>query len=222
MSGVTLVQGDYVAEAKDEPSIYRTYLGERKREFYFDFITAEEVQDVADELLEQNKHIKVYYDTTGTGNPYIKMLDKSKITAPKCSVDEVECQIIRIDHTVEAGRWETILGMVADLVQVARIPYERLDIDNVSGVFEVGEAIVGGESGAVGTIKKVEDDYIEIEERGTVQFVEDEEITGGDSGATADVDNAEGTVGLVVGKILHVNEDSSDHLDAGYYIEQAK
>jgi len=49
--GIVIVQGDYVGEAKDEPSIYRTYLGERKREFSFDFITAEEAQEVAEELL---------------------------------------------------------------------------------------------------------------------------------------------------------------------------
>ena len=121
MSGIELVQGDYVGEAKDEPSIYKTYLGERKREFSFDFITAEEVQEVADELLEQNKHIKVYYDCPLRGNPYVKLLDKCKLTAPKCSVSNLECQVIRIDHTVEAGHWETILGLVADSVQEATI-----------------------------------------------------------------------------------------------------
>lgn len=121
MSGITVVQGDYVGEAKDEPSIYRTYLGERKKEFSFDFITAEEVQQVAEELLEQNKHIKVYFDCKVRGNPYVNLLDKCKLTAPKCSVSNLQCQIIRIDHTVEAGKWITILGLVAELVQTATI-----------------------------------------------------------------------------------------------------
>ena len=119
--GIVIIQGDYVAEAKDEPSIYRTYLGERKREFSFDFITAEEVQQVAKELLEQNKNIKVYYDCDVRGNPYVEILDKAKLTAPKCSVSNLQCQVIRIDHTVEAGHWVMILGLVAELVQVPTI-----------------------------------------------------------------------------------------------------
>lgn len=119
--GQLLVQGNYVGEAKDEPSIYRTYLGERKREFSFDFIIAGEVQQVAEELLEQNKYVKVYFDCLMTGNPYVNLLDKCKLTAPKCSVSNLECQIIKIDHTVEAGKWIMILGLVADLVQVATI-----------------------------------------------------------------------------------------------------
>ncbi len=133
MSGITLVQGDYVGEAKDEPSIYRTYLGERKKEFWFDFITAEEVQQVADELLAQNKHVKVYFDCPVRGNPYVNLLDKCLLTAPKCSVANLQCQVIRIDHTVEAGKWLMILGLVAELVQAATImhldkdPLDHLD-----------------------------------------------------------------------------------------------
>lgn len=116
-----IIQGDYVAEAKDEASIYRTYLGERKKEFSFDFITAEEVQEVAEELLEQNKNIKVYYDCTVRGNPYVELLDEVNLTAPKCSVSNLQCRVIRIDHTVEAGHWTTILSLEAELVQVATI-----------------------------------------------------------------------------------------------------
>lgn len=119
--GKLQVRGEYIAEAKDEPSINRTYLGERKREFTFSFIGADEAQEVADELLEQNKNVKVYYNVNVRGNPYVKLLDKCKITAPKCSVTNLECQIIKVEHTVEAGRWHTILGLVADLVQVAEI-----------------------------------------------------------------------------------------------------
>jgi len=119
--GVLRVQGDYVGEAKDEPSIYRTYLGERKREFSFDFITAEEVQRIADELLAQNRHVKVYFDCSVIGNPYVNLLDKCLLTAPKCSVANLQCQVIRIDHTVEAGHWALILGLVAELVQTAVI-----------------------------------------------------------------------------------------------------
>lgn len=119
--GPLIIQGDYVGEAKDEPSIYRTYLGERKKEFSFDFITAAEVQAIADELLAQNRHVKVYFDCPVTGNPYVNLLDKCLLTAPKCSVANLQCQVIRIEHTVEAGKWLMILGLVAELVQVAKI-----------------------------------------------------------------------------------------------------
>lgn len=119
--GRVIVQGDYVGEAKDEPSIYRTYLGERKREFSFDFITAEEAQEVAEELLEQNKNAKIYFDVTVRGNPYVELLDQVLLTAPKCSVSNLQCQVIRIDHMVEAGHWVTILSLVAELVQTATI-----------------------------------------------------------------------------------------------------
>jgi len=216
-----IIQADYVAEAKDEPSIYRTYLGERKREFTFDFITAEEVQEVADELLEQNKNIKVYYDCTVRGNPYVELLDEVKLTAPKCSVSNLECRVIRIDHTVEAGHWTTILGLEAELVQTVEIPYERLDIDNVSGTFIVGETITGGDSGATAVIRTVAATYLYITERDSAtDFEDDEEITGGTSSATADVNNSEGSVGLIEGSILHLDMDPPHHLDAGYYIEQ--
>jgi len=119
--GKIIIQGDYVAEAKDEPSIYRTFLGERKREFSFDFITAQEAQEVANELLAQNKKPKIYFDVKVRGNPYIWLLDQILLTAPKCSVTNLQCQVIRIDHTVEAGHWVTILGLVAELVQAATI-----------------------------------------------------------------------------------------------------
>ena len=116
--GPVVIQGDYVGEAKDEPSIYRTYLGERKKEFSFNFITAEEVQAVADELLAQNKNIKVYYDCKVRGNPYVEILDKAQLTAPKCSVSNLNTRVIRIEHTVEAGRWDMVLSVMAELVQL--------------------------------------------------------------------------------------------------------
>lgn len=119
--GEIRVQGDYVGEAKDEPSIYRTYLGERKRDFSFNFITAEEVQAVADELLAQNKNIKVYYDCNVRGNPYVEILDKAQLTAPKCSVSNLNTRVTRIEHTVEAGRWNMVLSVMAELVQAATI-----------------------------------------------------------------------------------------------------
>lgn len=138
--GVLRVQGDYLGEAKDEPSIYRTYLGERKKEFSFDFITAERVQQVAEELLDQNKHIKVYYICTVRGNPYLNLLDKCKLTAPKCSVSNLECQIIRIDHTIEAGKWVTILGLVADLVQVATIMHlDKVPLDHLDAGYSIDQ-----------------------------------------------------------------------------------
>jgi hypothetical protein len=70
---------------------------------------------------------------------------------------------------------------------------ERLDIDNVSGIFQVGEEITAP-SGASATITEVEDDYVRIAGRSTTDFSNDEEITGGTSEATADVNNASGAV----------------------------
>lgn len=119
--GPLIVQGDYVGEAKDEPSIYRTYLGERKWELSLDFITAAEVQAVAEELLAQNKNAKIYFDCPVRGNPYVELLDIVLLTAPKCSVSNLQCRVIRIENTVEAGRWNMILGLVAELVQTATI-----------------------------------------------------------------------------------------------------
>lgn len=140
MSGIKIIQGDYVAEAKDEPSIKRTYLGERKKEFWFDFITAAEVQQVADELLEQHKHIKIYFDCPVTGNPYVKLLDKALLTTPKCSVSNLQCQVIRIDHTVEAGKWQTILGLVAELAQDATIMHlDKIPADHLNAGYYVDQ-----------------------------------------------------------------------------------
>lgn len=119
--GKLQVQGEYIAEAKDEPSIRRTYLGERKKEFSFIFISAEEVQAIADELLAQNKYVKVYFDCPVRFNPYINLLDKALLTAPKCSVSNLQCQVIKIEHDVEAGKAVTKLGLVAELVQTAKI-----------------------------------------------------------------------------------------------------
>jgi len=119
--GIVIVQGNYTAYAKNEPSIYETYLGERKKEFSFNFITAEEVQVVADELLVQNKNIKVYYDCKVRGNPYVEILNKAQLTAPKCSVSNLNTRVTRIEHTVEAGRWDMVLSVMAELVQAATI-----------------------------------------------------------------------------------------------------
>lgn len=131
--GKLLVQGDYVGVAIDEPSVRQSYLGERKKEFSFSFITAEEVQQVAEEILAANRLLKVYYTCKVRGNPYINLLDKCVLTAPKCSVTNLQCQIIRIDHTVEAGHWTTLLGMVAEVLLPATImhldkdPSDHLD-----------------------------------------------------------------------------------------------
>lgn len=119
--GVLQVKGDYVAVAIDEPSVYETFLGERKKELSFSFITQNEVQAVADELLAQNKKLKVYYTCKIRGNPNLNLLDKCLLTAPKCSVTNLVCQIIRIDHLVEPGRLETTLGLVAEITQTAQI-----------------------------------------------------------------------------------------------------
>lgn len=138
--GEVFVQGDYVAVAMDEPSVYETFLGERKREFSFPFITSLEAQEVADELLAQNKRLKVYYDCKLRGNPYIHLLDKSILTAPKCSVSNLQCQIVRVDHTVEAGHWETIVSVVADLVQVAKIMHlDKVPPDHLNAGYYIDQ-----------------------------------------------------------------------------------
>lgn len=119
--GTLQVKGDYVATAVDEASVYETFLGERKKELFFSFITANEVQEVADELLAQNRKLKVYYTCKIRGNPNLNLLDKCLFTAPKCSVSNLECQIIRIDHLVEAGKLETIIGLVAEITETAKV-----------------------------------------------------------------------------------------------------
>lgn len=134
-----IVHGDYVGEAKDEPLIYSTYLGERKREFIFNFITSAEAQEVAEELLEANKHIKVYYDCVVRGNPYVNLLDAVKLTAPQCSADSLDCQIIRIDHTIEAGKWVTILGLVAEIKRDPQIMHLDDDKGHVSSGWHINQ-----------------------------------------------------------------------------------
>ncbi len=71
---------------------------------------------------------------------------------------------------------------------------ERLDIDSVSGIFQVGEIITGADSEATAVVNAVEDDYLKISGRSSTDFDSDEEIEGGTSEATADVDNANGSV----------------------------
>lgn len=71
---------------------------------------------------------------------------------------------------------------------------ERLDIDNVSGIFQVGEEITGGTSKATARVTEVEEDYLKIGGRSEDDFDSDEEITGGTSEVTADVNNANGAV----------------------------
>lgn len=69
---------------------------------------------------------------------------------------------------------------------------ERLDIDNVSGVFQVKETITGGDSDATAVVNAVEDDHLMVSGRSSTNFSNNEEITGGTSEATADVDNTSG------------------------------
>ncbi len=71
---------------------------------------------------------------------------------------------------------------------------ERLDIDNVSGIFQVDEIITGGTSEETARITGVEDDRLKIAGRSSGNFDNDEEITGGTSETTADVNNADGAV----------------------------
>lgn len=138
--GILRVQGDYVGEAKDEPSIYRTYLGERKKVYFFDFITADTVEQVAKELLDQQKHLPVYYLCSVRGNPFLNLLDKCLLTAPKCSVTNLQCQIIRIDHTIEAGKWLTLLGLVANLEQPATIMHlDKVPLDHLDAGYSIDQ-----------------------------------------------------------------------------------
>lgn len=77
-------------------------------------------------------------------------------------------------------------------------PDGKLDIDNVSGIFQVGETISApappGGSGATATVEEVYPTYLKIINRSGTNFVEEEQITGATSGATADVNNADGAV----------------------------
>jgi len=71
---------------------------------------------------------------------------------------------------------------------------ERLDMDNISGTFAVGEIITGGTSGATAKVNDVNPLYLKISGRSSTDFQNNEEITGGTSEATADVDNTNGAV----------------------------
>lgn len=71
---------------------------------------------------------------------------------------------------------------------------ERLDMDSVSGTFEVGETITGADSEATAVVNEVEADYLKISGRSSTDFSSDEEIVGGTSEATADVDNTNGSI----------------------------
>ncbi len=71
---------------------------------------------------------------------------------------------------------------------------ERLDIDSVSGIFQVDEIVTGGTSKETARITGVEDDHLRIAGRSSGNFDNDEEITGGTSETTADVNNADGAV----------------------------
>lgn len=71
---------------------------------------------------------------------------------------------------------------------------ERLDIDNVSGTFTIGETITGGTSEATAIVNDVSSAYLKISGRSSTDFSNDETITGGTSTATADVNNASGAI----------------------------
>lgn len=92
---------------------------------------------------------------------------------------------------------------------------ERLDIDNVSGTFQVDEIITGANSGATATVKVVQATYLEILGRSITNFENNEEIEGGTSSATADVDNPEGAVGFGAG--LHTFEVTPEVLPGFEY-----
>lgn len=77
-------------------------------------------------------------------------------------------------------------------------PDGKLDIDDIDGIFQVGETISAPAppdgSGATATVKEVYPTYLKIINRSATNFVDNEQITGGTSGATADVDNVAGAV----------------------------
>jgi len=77
-------------------------------------------------------------------------------------------------------------------------PDGKLDIDSVSGIFQVGETISAPAppdgSGATATVKEVYPTYLKIINRSATNFEDNEQITGATSGATADVNNLYGAV----------------------------
>lgn len=105
-------------------------------------------------------------------------------------------------------------------------PDGKLDIDNVSGIFEVGETISAPAppdgSGATATVKEVYPTYLKIINRSATNFVENEQIIGGTSGATADVDNVAGAVNdppkaIVKACIILCRYDNDPTLYTKYY-----
>ena len=70
---------------------------------------------------------------------------------------------------------------------------EKLDYDNLSGTFRVGEVITGATNSYTAWVKKVTSSALWIAGK-SGQYVDDEEVEGGTSEATADVDSASGAV----------------------------
>jgi len=70
-----------------------------------------------------------------------------------------------------------------------------LDYDNLSGVFVVGELVLAGTSGSQGRIVSDNGSTLALE-KCIGRFNDDEEITGGTSGATADVNHPDTGVGV--------------------------
>lgn len=65
---------------------------------------------------------------------------------------------------------------------------QKLKIDNQSGTFTVGEDVEGGSSGNTATIIKISKDYLIVAFlTGSTTWTDNEEITGDESAATADV-----------------------------------
>jgi hypothetical protein len=77
----------------------------------------------------------------------------------------------------------------AGFTMLDHLQYDKLAFDNLSGTFEVTDAIEGATSEATADVRRVFDGYLLVTNvAGT--FQNDEQIEGSGSGATADVDGS--------------------------------
>ncbi len=75
-------------------------------------------------------------------------------------------------------------------VILAHLAYTKVNFDNLSGTFIIGDTITGGTSGATALVRLVESSYLLVSDIASGPFQNDEQITGSESSATADVDGA--------------------------------
>lgn len=73
---------------------------------------------------------------------------------------------------------------------LAYLVLTKVNFDNLSGTFQVGDTITGGTSGATAFVQVVESAFLLVSNIIDGPFQDDEQITGSESGATADVNGA--------------------------------